>query len=153
MPDNIPYLDKYLFGDRFKKHLERVVEERKLSRLKVAHDECDTIVEDLANSGPAWTGASAGRADRGSVDLVDVPNHPANRLGLEIGNEPGQSGWQVHETARTKGTTVKVYISNPMYNEYLKYQDLGIGPHANPENVGFVRNAFLRHLNRRQRGS
>lgn len=85
--------------------------------------EAMVIINDLAENGPAYTGASAGRADRGSHPLK--PSHPA--WGMVIGNAPGNSGWQMQADDFRPGIPVlKVGIANPMWDPYLKFVNYGL---------------------------
>ena len=132
----------------FEKWLMTRIKDRQMTRLQLARDEMLRIVEDLAENGPAWTGASAGRPDRAVIDISRVPNHPAH--GMTIGNviTGGESGWQIHESARRRGMLVYLSITNPMWEKYLKFVEFDQAPHQKHPGH-FVRDAWVRHLQRR----
>jgi hypothetical protein len=132
----------------FEKWLLGRVKARKEARLKLARAEMLRIVEDLAENGPAWTGASAGRPDRAVAPLTK--HHPA--FGMTIGNviTGGESGWQIIESARRKGSQVVLTIVNPMWDHYLKFVEFGVAPFQKHKGH-FVRDAWGRHLQRRGR--
>lgn len=84
--------------------------------------EASVIINDMAENGPAWTGASAGRADRGTTTMK--PSHPA--YGMVIGNTPGNSGWQMQaDDYNVSARVLKVGIANPMWEHYLKNINYG----------------------------
>ena len=85
------------------------------------------LIRDLANGTPAYTGAAAGMTKNAKVN--SIPKwHPA--YGMEIGNSPGDSGWQLYSTTTQKGFAYS--IVNPMWSKYLIYVN-SFGIHA-----GFV---------------
>jgi hypothetical protein len=85
------------------------------------------LIAQLAAGTPAYTGAAAGTQRNAKVD--EIPKwHPA--YGMTIGNDPGDSGWQLETVQTDKGTTF--YIMNPMWLKYLVYVN-AIG-----SNAGFV---------------
>jgi hypothetical protein len=132
--------------ESFQKWIERRAKEISKTRLQAARDEMSTIIEDLAENGPAWTGASAGRPDRAVIPMFK--RHPA--FGMSIGNalNGGESGWQLEESARRSGQQVVLSITNPMWNFYLKFVEKGVAPFQKHPGH-FIRDAWMRHKNRR----
>ena len=64
---------------------------------------------------PKDTGAAAGTKSGAKRELY--ASHPARKLGLNIGNEVGDSGWQM----KWVRTSHKFVITTPMWEPYLKY--------------------------------
>ncbi len=84
--------------------------------------EATVIINDLAENGPADTGASAGRAERGRHTMK--PSHPA--YGMVIGNAPGNSGWQMQaDNFNPAAAILQVGIASPMWDPYLKMVNYG----------------------------
>lgn len=74
---------------------------------------------------PKDTGAAAGTTL--GAKRVMYKWHPAFKMGLPIGNEPGDSGWQMTHTKNSN----KFAIINPMWDPYLKYVNYGHGDNNN----------------------
>lgn len=110
---------------------------RETAHVKKAVEVLTEVRDKLATEGPAYTGASSGREERGMFPIK--PSHPA--YGLNIGNEPGDSGWQLGQTPRRKGEPVRVYLKNPMWKPYLQFVDRGIVP-GQKAPAGFVRDMW-----------
>jgi hypothetical protein len=72
---------------------------------------------------PRDTGAAAGI--EGDRPLYN--SHPASKMGLTIGNEEGQSGWQVVFT-QGRGSNAKYALKNPMWKPYLQFLEYGVVP-------------------------
>ncbi len=131
---------------RFESWLSNRAAEHAQTRLQAMREELQLILEYVAENGPNWTGASAGRTNAGSIP---VPKwHPA--YGLSLGNERGESGWQIAETARRNGSQVSMSLVNPMWNPYLKIVEAGAAPASVHSRGGFVRDAWGHHLQRRR---
>ena len=111
--------------------IERRLDAKVVQATKILAEVRDT----LAAEGPAYTGASAGREDRGRFPVT--PRHPA--YGMNIGNDPGDSGWQLGQTPRRKGEPVRVYLKNPMWKPYLQYVEFGAVRGQANLRAGFVR--------------
>lgn len=122
--------------------------DRASTRLREMRAELQLILEDVAENGPAWTGASSGRPGRAIFKGFMPKWHPAS--GMTVGNERGDSGWQIAETARRAGSTVSVALVNPMWDPYLKYVEAGVAPATVHSPGGFVREAWGHHLQRRR---
>lgn len=127
-----------------KKRFEDYVKQRatyyKKAYLKVMYKEIELMLLELVETTPADTGAAAGSTDRAKRSIYS--SHPAKTGGFHIGNEVGQSGWQIIE--QEDGFS----LTNPMWDLYLKYLEFGIvhgeyQPH-------FVQRAWKNHLNRRR---
>lgn len=119
--------------------LYRRVEKRVDAKIVQATKILGQVRDTLAEEGPAYTGASSGREDRGQFPIK--PSHPA--YGLNIGNDPGDSGWQLGQSPRRKGELVRVYLKNPMWKPYLQFVDRGIVP-GQKAPAGFVRDIWWR---------
>jgi hypothetical protein len=104
-----------------------------------AHREMRRIQEDIKKLQPKDTGASAGDTSGAKRDIYS--SHPA--FGLTIGNEIGDSGWQIDQN-ESAGT---IKLRNPMWNKYLKYLEAGTA--RGHYNSGFVAKAWAKHLQRR----
>ena len=115
--------------------------------LEYLYHELGLIMEDVAENGPAWTGASAGRPDRARFPGYFPKNHPAS--GMRIGNEPGDSGWQMLPPELHR-TLVSLALANPMWEPYLKAVEMAVAPAAVRHPGGFVRDAIGHHLQRRR---
>ncbi len=110
--------------------------------------EAETIILDIIDHTPIATGAAAGTLSN-SVGDAHKPlkwNHHAKNL--TIGNEPGDSGWQM-DVDQT-GKVLKIAIFNPMWEHYLRYLNAGlvnlVDHRAEPH---WVDHAWHRHLARR----
>ena len=90
---------------------------------------------------PRDTGAAAGYA----TGKEPPPYHPVSKLGLTIGKEEGQSGWQVVFT-QGRGSNAKYALRNPMWEPYLKYHEFGVI--ANGATGGMFRVKWNEHLQR-----
>ncbi len=110
----------------------------KKSYLKVFFAELLKILEDVAETGPADTGASSGEAGRGTGHIPKW--HPA--YGKTIGHAVGQSGWQIIETKDGYS------LINPMWDHYLMYIELGV-VHGAGQYAHFVQAAWNRHIRSR----
>jgi hypothetical protein len=82
---------------------------------------------------PVDTGAAKGDDSGANRDLYK--SHPAAYVPYLIGNEPGESGWQVIETV--KDGNIVFSIANPMWDYYLKYVEFGQG--RSSKHQGFIR--------------
>ena len=115
--------------------------------LEYLDKELSLILEDVAENGPAWTGASAGREGRARFEGFWPKGHPAS--GMRVGNEPGDSGWQ-KLPPKLEGKAVTMALANPMWEIYLKAVEMGVAPAAVKHPGGFVRDAWGHHLQRRR---
>lgn len=107
--------------------LRNIVKKQKQSLPVLWRRKLTVLIRNLAAGTPAYTGAAAGT--RMNAKVNEIPKwHPA--YGMTIGNDPGDTGWQLFETKTDKGTTFAIY--NPMWIHYLVYVN-AIGQHA-----GFV---------------
>jgi hypothetical protein len=110
--------------------------------------EMEILLNDIIQHTPIATGAAAGVEYNlvGQAHVKLTNSHPA--YGLDIGNEPGDSGWQLHvEQSKSK---LVMSITNPMWEPYLKYLEYGIvTPADGRAESHFVQNAWQRHLERR----
>jgi hypothetical protein len=77
--------------------------------------------DDFASVTPKDTGAAAGEP----TGKTPYPSHPVSKLGLTIGKEEGQSGWQIVFT-QGRGSNAKYALRNPMWVPYLQYHEYGI---------------------------
>ena len=115
--------------------------------LEYLDNELGLILDDVAENGPAWTGASAGREGRARFEGFWPKGHPAS--GMRIGNEPGDSGWQKLPPT-LEGQRISLALANPMWKIYLEAVELGVAPAAVKHQGGFVRDAWGHHLQRRR---
>lgn len=121
-------------ADRYQVLVNRIAEKVKRKADTVYKKQMENLLNELVEATPKWTGASAGEATG-----IELPRwHPAYKEGLTIGNEPGQSGWQldVREHAYSE-ELVTFVIKNPMWHFYLKY--IGI-------KTGFVQVIYDRNI-------
>jgi alpha-glucuronidase len=77
----------------------------------------DALLFKLIAVTPRHTGAAAGEA----TGTPMPPSHPA--FGMTIGNDEGDSGWQLREV--TEGKHTVWVIVNPMWLPYLHYLEYG----------------------------
>jgi len=119
------------FGVKFKEHAIRSMEE--------------TLNEIIDNS-PIHTGASSGVTGAAFAYKINYPSHPAHSYASSVGNyfNQGQSGWQLHYKGvnQYRGS---VYVTNPMWEPYLKFVEYGFYPASRS---GFVASAWRNHLAR-----
>lgn len=107
--------------------LKTIVKKQKQSLTVLWRRKMNVLIQRLADGTPAYTGAAAGITKHAKVD--EIPSwHPA--YGMTIGNDPGETGWQLLSQTNTKGFSY--HIINPMWAPYLVYVN-SIGQHA-----GFV---------------
>ncbi len=144
MPQNV------IPGKNFEAWLTRrckVITER---RLAVSRKEMIAIAEDVIAGNPAYTGASRGYLGPGLA--VITRHHPA--FGMRVTNkfsgayDENQAGWQIIESARTKGSVVKLSLVNNMWEPYLRLVEKGLAKYQTSDGH-FVKNAWYRHLSRR----
>lgn len=96
------------------------------------------LLRELAAATPVDTGAAKGDDTGHKRDIY--PSHPA--FGMTIGNNIGDSGWQVEEVSDSNGDLVRFRILNPMYEHYLKYIEFGYANQRNHPKRGFIRETF-----------
>lgn len=115
---------------------------------KVYAREIKILVADIIDHSPIDTGLSAGVTSNSTGEQKRPPykTHPA--FSLKPGNELGDSGWQVRQAGETN-SAFKMSILNPMWNDYLKYYELGLLTAITAEDH-FVFNAWKRHQQRMQ---
>jgi len=111
--------------DSFVSFIRSVAERRSEKIMEAANRELMAMVEELRATTPKDTGAAAGTTVGAKRSLY--PSHPASRQGLSIGNEPGDSGWQIYKSGDLK----KIAIINPMWETYLKTVNYTSLTHAN----------------------
>lgn len=99
------------------------------------------LMQELIATTPRDTGAAAGTTLGAKRGLY--PSHPASYTPYIIGNQIGESGWQLRES-REVGGQVTFGITNSMWDYYLKYLEYGIGPHS--MHKGFIRRTWLAFL-------
>lgn len=108
---------------RFAKAIRMMADKHKV-RVKALLEEIgDSTVTKLREITPKDTGAAAGTSVGAKRSLANVPWHPAVKRGLDIGNQPGQSGWQM----KWINTANKFSIFTPMWDPYLKYVNYTMG--------------------------
>lgn len=105
-----------IFAGEFSKHIMEVNKRYKKRLEYVWRVKINKLLKQLAEESPAYTGASAGTTQNAKVDTIPKW-HPA--YGGNIGNNPGDTGWQLKEV-QTKGRTL-FQIVNPMWTKYLVY--------------------------------
>lgn len=99
---------------RISAHFAQIAKKHKV-RVKVVVDEVmKEVLQQLVETTPKDTGAAAGTTVGAKRPLYKT--HPAFLEGRSIGNQIGQSGWQIINLNNSK----KVAIVNPMWDEYLK---------------------------------
>lgn len=97
----------------------------------VVTEQVDLTIDDLRINTPKDTGAGAGTI-QGSKRSI-YKSHPG--FGMPIGNNPGDTGWQV-----TKGNDVRRWgIVNPMWVPYLREVN-----YTHPTDGNFLENAVQR---------
>jgi hypothetical protein len=111
--------------------------------------EMEVLLNDIIQHTPIATGAAAGVESNlvGDAHVTMTNSHPA--YSLQIGNGPGDSGWQL-EVDQSKGK-LRMAIFNPMWKPYLEFLEYGIVTPADPRAKShFVHDAVQRHLARRE---
>lgn len=131
----------------FDEYVKTFAKRYKIAYKKVYTKEMGVVLDDVIQHTPIDTGASAGVLDNevGSEKRAIYKGHVA--FGQNIGNEPGDSGWQMVEKETNDG--FKLSIVNPQWNKYLKYVHAGIIPPLPPASPGWVFRAWKRHDYRR----
>lgn len=122
--------------ERFVKYIQSLPRKHKMRLRDKLRDEAYIIVAALAGVTPRKTGAAAGRA----TGVPMTPKHPG--YAMAIGNDPGDTGWQV----RYYDHSDKITIGTPMWKPYLRYHEFGIVGN----NAGFVRGVWQYHLQKRK---
>lgn len=103
----------------------------------VMQEQVDLTIDELRITTPKDTGAGAG-TEQGARRAM-YKSHPG--YGKKIGNNPGDTGWQLY-----KGNDTRRWgIINPMWEPYLKEVN-----YADPENGNFLETA-TRNLKARLR--
>jgi hypothetical protein len=120
-----------IFAGEFSKHILEVSRKQKKRLEIVWARKLKKLVAELAEATPAYTGAAAGITGNAKVDGIPAW-HPA--YGMTIGNQPGDTGWQLKQVERDGRTLFQ--ITNPMWRLYLVYVN-SFGIHA-----GFVERAW-----------
>jgi len=109
--------------------------------------EIEIILKGLIATTPIDTGAAAGVTSN-SVGSQKRPMYPGHKAsGSDIGNMPGDSGWQL-EVEQKKD--LKMAIVNPQWDSYLKFLELGIVEPVAPAQPHFVFKQWELHLKRRE---
>lgn len=130
-------------GASFRATIEKIAAKRKKQFFETLFDEAQRLLYDIVDNTPIDTGASAGVTENsvGSKRRAVYKGHPA--YGLTIGNRQGESGWQINVSLTT--TKIDVSITNPMWNEYLKYYETGVLTPLPPAHIRFAYRAFVEH--------
>lgn len=108
---------KFMDERQFKARLEDRARVVKKGKAEYYEKKMHELVRNLRDATPRFTGAASGDP----TDIVVPKWHPA--YGKIIGNEPGDTGWQLR--VATRGSQVVFQVINPMWNLYLKYVEYG----------------------------
>lgn len=101
-----------------RKHLAECTARRRAAIWAGMQREAVQIRTDLIEVGPVDTGIARGEASGAPV----APTHKG--AGLAIGNEPGESGWQIRPGKQT-ATEASISIGSPLWESYLKWVETG----------------------------
>lgn len=99
---------------RITKHFQEIAKKHKVRVKTVVEEVMQDTLGLLVQLTPKDTGAAAGTTVGAKRPMYKT--HPAFLEGRSIGNQLGQSGWQIIHLNNAK----KVAIVNPMWEEYLK---------------------------------
>lgn len=125
------------------------IKQRKVELLIRVQKELAVLQQDLIDTGPVETGAAVGSTERAVRE-----QRPGDKsYGFKIGNDPGDSGWQLTGINEWDEDfkVIEMGIANPMWDRYYKYVELGFTHHRTRKNVParlFVRQAINRHIAR-----
>ena len=122
---------------------------RKVELLIRVQKELAVLQQDLIDNGPVETGAAAGSTSRAVRE-----QRPGDKsYGFKIGNEAGDSGWQLTGINEwdPEMKVIVLGIANPMWDRYYKFVELGFTHHRTKKSIParfFVKQALNRHMAR-----